>query len=467
MSGFCPNKITVQGQNGPSEISCGTCDACRHGQLTEMVGRCLLEDEAAIQSTMLTLTYAETAEHGATEVIPQGERGYVQFQNMMKRLRKQKHIVRYLCAMEHGTQKTQRMHFHVLLFWINKVPELPVPDAQKQMWKFWPHGYTHHMPVEAKAQAFGYVCKYILKEQTIREKGLPKATGNKRSAIHKDEETPKLQKAARYDMAQAAGFPSYERMVMVAPFGRLKGVWASKNPVFGAGHGSVPDEFRPLASMARQLVKQGLPFTREFKHPNGWYYSGNHVKFVKYFMRNAQLIAEYYRLYCREYYKRHGRGDPPVGNVETQEGKTEREAILGIAYGPKSYVVEDIHPDLEFRDRLVMAAPMATWEERSRKRFTVVFEKVVYYSTSNVALYKRRDGRIIAVRSKEVPAEGYVGAYAKDRGFLPKAKGYMRWPVKDRTELLRLARGTAKDTRQRGARPMKREWRLSDDKTCV
>ena len=464
MSGACQNKIQRDGPNGPVFVNCTSCDLCRQSQLTNMVGRCLLEDESALRTSFLTLTYANDMQHGATEVIPEPERGYRQFQNMMKRLRKNKHIVRYLVALEHGRNGQEKLHFHVLLFWINKVPKLPPVGAQKQMWEYWPHGFT--FVDEATAKSMGYVAKYLLKEQTLDEKGKPKLSGSRRDNVVRDPQEKAIEKRQRLDMALAAGFDTYNEYKQWQDDNPDHMVRMSKNPAFGLGHSSVPDEYKPLAVMARLLVKQGLPFTRKYKHPKGFYHSGGTVRFVNYFMANQRMAAEYYRLYCKEYYKVHGAGDPPISNVECPQGRTERERVLADAYGPKSWTRQFEHEDLQTQTDQFAGVPLPAYEARDRKTFAKYYEKVLYYSNAKVALYKRRDGRILAVKEIEIAATEFSTSYSRDKNHKAKAKGYQRWPVKDRKELLALARGYRTATQAQSGQPWKRAWNKPGDVEC-
>ena len=464
MSGACQNKIKRDGPSGPVFVNCTSCDLCRQSALTNMVGRCLLEDESALKTSFLTLTYANNMEHGATEVIPEQERGYRQFQNLMKRLRKNKHIVRYMVALEHGRNGQEKLHFHVLLFWINKVPNLPPVGAQKQMWDYWPHGFT--FVDEATATSMGYVAKYLLKEQTLEEKGKPKLSGSKRSKEVRDPREKAIERRQRLEMAIAAGFDTYEEYKENQDQNPDHMVRMSKNPAFGLGHSSVPDEYKPLAVMARRLVKQGLPFTRKYKHPKGFYHSGDTVKFVDYFMANQMMAAEYYRLYCKEYFKMHGAGDPPISNIECPEGRTERERVLADAYGPRSWEYQFEHEDMLNQTDQYAGVPLPTYEARNKRTFAKYYEKVVYYSNAKVALYKRRDGRVIAVKEIEITPTQLATAYTRDRGGKPKAKGYQRWPVKDRKELLALARGLKTPTPVRGGRYTKRVWNTPGEVEC-
>lgn len=476
MAGFCTNKATWSTpEGGTVETHCGRCDACRQQKLTETVGRCLLEDEAApYGTTFLTLTYADTEEYGATEVIEEGDRGYVQVQLMFKKLRKMhKAIFRYVVAMEQGTQATERTHFHALIFWYTPPPDLEHNHEDKRMWEHWPHGFTHRLPIEHKTAVFGYLCKYMLKAQTIEEMGNPKTSGGKRSGEIYDPKERAIERYTRYSRALAAGYDNWNQYKMMEKTPSTKTVWWSKVPTLGAGHSSLSDEANPLALMARRLVKQGLPFSLEWTHPNGFYYKGEKQVMVRYYLTNDSLIAEYYRHYCREYFLRHGRGDPPISNKESAEGNNQRETVLKAAYGLRTTVLEPMAAELDhyessMKAKLLAIAPLPT-KHRNWPRFKKEFPWGVkrFSSAPDMYFYKRRDGRIIAVKESETitmdwKSKGYINkkgeeisepltsqrisAYALDQFERPKTKVFQRWPVGTIAELLRLAKGSGTET---------------------
>lgn len=451
MAGFCTNKYTWSTpEGGAIQNSCGRCDACRQQQMTETVGRCLLEDEAApYGTTFLTFTYADTKEFGATEVIEECDRGYAQVQLMFKKLRKmQKAKFRYIVAMEHGSE-TNRRHFHALIFWYTPPPDLEHNHEQKRMWRHWPHGYTHLLPIDDKTATFGYLVKYMLKAQPKEEFGKPKTSGSKRSSRTYDPLDRVKERYTRLDRALAAGYDSYSELKLWEKQSSEKTVWWSKVPTLGAGHKDLPDDANPLAIMARRLVDKGLPLTLNWKHPHGFYQKGGSTVMVKYYMTNKSFIAEYYRHYCREYYLKHGRGDPPISTHENSKGNNERETVLWAAYGRRTTVLPATAPELaaNTKEKLLAIAPLRT-DQRNSARYKKEFPDGVktFSSAPGMYFFKDRHGRVIAVKETETLTTTYLGAYASDKYEIPKTKGFQRWPVATKTELLRLARGLATDT---------------------
>lgn len=111
--------------------------------------RLLLEQSEHTLSDFVTLTYA--SEHNQTVL----ERRH--FELFMKRLRKSiRRPVRFFCCGEYGG-KTNRPHWHVLLFGVRLRKRGLSHIAQ------WPYGHVFAGEIEkASAQ---YVCRYTLKSQ--------------------------------------------------------------------------------------------------------------------------------------------------------------------------------------------------------------------------------------------------------------------------------------------------------------
>lgn len=125
--------------------------------MTDYVGRSMAEAAESTESWAVTLTYADDRPDSVGSVLLL----YGDFQRFMKRLRKAGFSVRYLVAGEYGTLKG-RAHWHALLFFRGKVPDLPFGD--RVQWKAWPHGHCHVQLAHERSAA--YVCKYLLKDQT-------------------------------------------------------------------------------------------------------------------------------------------------------------------------------------------------------------------------------------------------------------------------------------------------------------
>ena len=82
----------------------------------------------------------------------------------MKRIRKKYGKTRYIATAERGELKG-RVHWHVILYFYDKVPN--IPKRSRQHWKQWPHG---HVFVDIPdALAIRYALKYSLKSSQYGE----------------------------------------------------------------------------------------------------------------------------------------------------------------------------------------------------------------------------------------------------------------------------------------------------------
>jgi hypothetical protein len=104
----------------------------------------------------LTLTYGDRG-----EFVPSTAFQFENVQKAFKRIRKAGYPVRYMGARENGPLKG-RAHFHLIVFWKGEVPPLPPADTVKQMWDFWPHGFTYVQSVGP--ESLRYVIKYARKD---------------------------------------------------------------------------------------------------------------------------------------------------------------------------------------------------------------------------------------------------------------------------------------------------------------
>jgi len=247
-----------------------------------------------------------------------------------------------------------------------------------------------------------------------------------------------------------------------------------------------------LAVMARRLIKQGLPFSLTWTHPNGFFYKHHKQVWVKYYFTNQTLIAEYYRHYCREYYLVHGRGDPPISTTENTEGTNDRETVLWAAYGRRTTTLDPMAADMDYyasstHAKYLAISPMPSMY-KNQPRYDKVIDRVGHWSSApNMYFFRFKDGRIVAVKEIEVEttdwkSKGYmridkdgkpdavtepltskrISAYALDKDERPKTKVFQRWPVATRTELLRLAKGSAICTPPPEEPPNSTEWRTNE-----
>lgn len=139
-----------------SMVACRGCRVCRDNRLNDLVGRCVAEQAVSDATFAVTLTYAGDVP-GAVIL------AYADVQKMLKRLRFDGFNVRYICAGEYGEEKG-RAHWHIVLFFRGKVPE--VPRDQRINWEYWPHGFSYWQNPDYKG--FRYVMKYALKNQDVQ-----------------------------------------------------------------------------------------------------------------------------------------------------------------------------------------------------------------------------------------------------------------------------------------------------------
>lgn len=136
---------------GGVEVACRFCPICRGNRVNDYVGRCLAEMQDSDGAVALTLTYAGD--------VPQAYvLCYKDVQLMLKSLRNDGHSVRYIVAGEYGERKG-RAHWHIVLFFKGKVPQLP--HERRIHWEYWPHGLVY--PQAPDPLGFAYLVKYALK----------------------------------------------------------------------------------------------------------------------------------------------------------------------------------------------------------------------------------------------------------------------------------------------------------------
>lgn len=86
---------------------------------------------------------------------------YSDIQKYLKLLRRHDYPVRYFVTGEFGSTKG-RAHWHVMLYWQDKVPPHELDKRPGFMEEHWPHGYSFW--TKPTAHAIRYNCKYIQKD---------------------------------------------------------------------------------------------------------------------------------------------------------------------------------------------------------------------------------------------------------------------------------------------------------------
>lgn len=163
-----PRSLLVNGL--VTRVVCQKCSECRKGKVRDIVGRVLAEKRYAVGSHFITLTYGvDRRIDGAVNVKGADVLTYSHFRTFLKRLRDGGYPMRYLVAGEYGAAKG-RAHFHALLFWTKRVPDIPLHkrgrDGIKRAWDdpWWqPIGGGHTQWEEVTGKSARYVAGYTLK----------------------------------------------------------------------------------------------------------------------------------------------------------------------------------------------------------------------------------------------------------------------------------------------------------------
>ena len=169
--------IAPQTLEDGTQVACRECWQCRKARVDDWCGRGIAELRTCKAAHAVTLTYGrdrnqKSVSYGEAEHERAAVLTYSDVQKFLKLLRRHGFPCRYIVTGEYGSRKG-RAHWHVLLFWQDKVP--PGIELGKNLWfarynedgeevgDFWPHGHTFWQAPEY--EHFRYNLKYILKEQ--------------------------------------------------------------------------------------------------------------------------------------------------------------------------------------------------------------------------------------------------------------------------------------------------------------
>lgn len=164
------------------EIPCGQCIGCRLQRSREWANRMLMERETTEGAcSFVTLTYddehlpmSEGVEPITGEVKEFGNLVLEDLQKFMKRLRRKypETKIRYYAAGEYG-EKTQRPHFHIILFgWFPEDAKF-VRKGRKGEYNYyqsdiltelWPYGL--HIVTDVTWESCAYTARYVVKKFT-------------------------------------------------------------------------------------------------------------------------------------------------------------------------------------------------------------------------------------------------------------------------------------------------------------
>jgi hypothetical protein len=135
------------------KVMCRKCDNCRNYIINERLGRAIAESRTALSTQIITLTYRTEGSGNRPDQINKGD-----IDLFIKRIRKKYGRLRYIATAERGELKG-RVHWHVVLFFYEKVPQFDL--RKRQQWKQWPWG---HVFVDIPdANAIRYALKYSIK----------------------------------------------------------------------------------------------------------------------------------------------------------------------------------------------------------------------------------------------------------------------------------------------------------------
>lgn len=175
-----PNKLA-----DGSLVACRKCPQCSFNRIEEWVGRCIAESKTSVATSFIGLSYGKDKEgkqsHPRSAILT-----YSDVQKYFKQLRKRGYPCRYFAVGEMGSKKG-RAHWHVLVFWQERVP-LSMTDYGNNEWSgwkpleypverniewdrrfhepCWPHGTSHWSEVRKRNEkgSIAYACKYINKD---------------------------------------------------------------------------------------------------------------------------------------------------------------------------------------------------------------------------------------------------------------------------------------------------------------
>nr|DAE80419.1 MAG TPA: Replication associated protein [Microviridae sp.] len=147
---------------GDIQIPCGNCIGCRLRRASDWALRCTHEASQWEENCFITLTYKRDA------LPPNGSLDYKDFQDFMKRLRKQTtNKIRFFMCGEYGPQ-TLRPHYHACLFNLDFPDKLIGGKSESgetyytsaTLDKIWTHGRTTVQPFTKQTAA--YTARYIM-----------------------------------------------------------------------------------------------------------------------------------------------------------------------------------------------------------------------------------------------------------------------------------------------------------------
>lgn len=163
-------------------VGCRNCWQCRSNRVQSWVGRNIAETETATVSYAVTLTYGRDYD-GRSDHVQAVQLMYSDIQKLLKRMRKQEYLVRYIAAGEYGAN-LGRAHWHCIFHFYGEV--LPQWEGAHLKWdqNQWDRVGGIHIPewavygeplghVHIKKATYAhtsYALKYLMKDQQDPQK---------------------------------------------------------------------------------------------------------------------------------------------------------------------------------------------------------------------------------------------------------------------------------------------------------
>lgn len=160
---MCIAPVKIYNSEGEQLVSCRECWQCRQRKIDDYVGRNIAESKTAVQSHAFTLTYG-TDKEGSADHIRARILTYSDVQKFFKRLRFDGFPCRYFVVGEYGETKG-RAHWHGLVYWTGKVPDIQIRKEKCYSIAQWEHGYSFFD--NPSTEAIRYACKYIQKDMHV------------------------------------------------------------------------------------------------------------------------------------------------------------------------------------------------------------------------------------------------------------------------------------------------------------
>lgn len=157
---MCISPVTIYTDDGAQPVACRECWQCRQNKITDFVGRNIAESKTSKASHAFTLTYG-TDEEGSADHIHARILMYSDVQKFFKKLRSAGYPCRYFVVGEYGETKG-RAHWHGLIYWKDRVPDIPLRKERTYSIEQWEHGYSFFD--NPSMEAIRYACKYISKD---------------------------------------------------------------------------------------------------------------------------------------------------------------------------------------------------------------------------------------------------------------------------------------------------------------